>query len=208
MTTSLEYLLNTSFPPLGLDVDVHGPYISGVFVDSSDQDSFAEAMLEVMELLKASSEKHADNEDDEPFETLFEKLLALFKARNNDVNQEKEERVQLEREKRMVVLQKEKEEAELNIIQMEKEKLIAIEKEKLLGFDEDDSDSDSDSEVTSGNSNKAQVDAFHKEQRDKLKKNAGGGKQQAQKENKEHKDKKKEEKEKRKKRATKGERKA
>eukprot|EP00339_Tiarina_fusa_P024084 CAMPEP_0117047900 /NCGR_PEP_ID=MMETSP0472-20121206/33087_1 /TAXON_ID=693140 ORGANISM="Tiarina fusus, Strain LIS" /NCGR_SAMPLE_ID=MMETSP0472 /ASSEMBLY_ACC=CAM_ASM_000603 /LENGTH=157 /DNA_ID=CAMNT_0004760745 /DNA_START=179 /DNA_END=648 /DNA_ORIENTATION=- len=82
---NLVTLLTDRLPSLGLDYETYGPYVWGV-VDNTDEDELSE----VMQLLQASSEDYADDED---------KWTELTKDIQGAMKQDKEFRQAKDREK-------------------------------------------------------------------------------------------------------------
>eukprot|EP00957_Ditylum_brightwellii_P182306 13888705-Ditylum_brightwellii.AAC.1 len=55
--------LNETLPSLGLDPETYGPYVTGFDDDENDNDQDEDALNDLIELLRASSETHSDDEE-------------------------------------------------------------------------------------------------------------------------------------------------
>lgn len=202
----LDAFLAESLPKLGLDQDTYGPYITGADEEDDDLD-------DIIELLRASSETHSD--DDESW-TAFK--LQIVERRREYMIQEKVKKETMALE--ALNLQKESLQREIEIAQsnaleveqrLEAKKAEGISAEKLALMDqygyEVEGEEDIDGDDDGGASNREHAAKQHVENAKKTRSQYQQTKKDARAETKQAKADKNAKKEERRKRATKGERK-
>lgn len=108
--------LQEKLPNLGLDLETYGPYVTGIFPTSStlDDDDHEhndtdESLVEIVELLQASSETHSD--DDGIWETFKADIKDIQQRHFEHAEKTRTEQADLAREADAKRLQKEIEEA-------------------------------------------------------------------------------------------------
>ena len=94
----LSPYLSNHLPTIGLDYDTYGPYVTGL-VDSDDAKLDSDGFDDVIELLRASSETHADEDFDSVWEDLKIQIENLCLQESN--RKEEERSKELEERQRL-----------------------------------------------------------------------------------------------------------
>ena len=88
MTEFLNPYLTTQLPSLGLDYETYGPYVTGV-VDDVTKEVDTEALKDIIELLRASSEHDEDEQDENVWMEFENVIIEKSLEEKNKIEEEK-----------------------------------------------------------------------------------------------------------------------
>ncbi|KAL7517232.1 hypothetical protein ACHAWX_002167 [Stephanocyclus meneghinianus] len=134
MTDEAHYLDNylaEVLPKLGLDVETYGPYVTGY----ANDDDGVDGLNDLIELLRASSESHGD--DDDSWREFREEILRRRQEFLNGEDSRRERRIIELQQEQNSSLQKEIELAQKNQLELEARKQMELESKKLENMSAD-----------------------------------------------------------------------
>ncbi|KAL3775907.1 hypothetical protein ACHAWO_012554 [Cyclotella atomus] len=128
----LDEYLSEILPKLGLDAETYGPYVTGFANDDDDTD---EGMDDLIELLRASSESHGD--DDALWQDFRNEILRRRKEFLDGEDTIKEQRAAQLQQEQSTSLQKEIELAQKNQLELAARKQHELESKKVENMSAD-----------------------------------------------------------------------